>query len=76
MIPPTRRIQVPFEGNEVRNERDAEGRDDAVDHITGCRAHPDHKAVARTVFQRAPDAEDADRSNRRRQRKPNDNTLH
>ena len=66
---------VLFEGNEVGDERDPEGRDDAVDHITGCRAHPDHKAVPRTVFQRTPDAEDADRSNRRRQRKPNDSTL-
>ena len=66
---------VLFEGNEVGDERDPEGRDNAVDHITGGGAHPDHKAVPRTVFQRAPDAEDADRSNRRRQRKPDDSTL-
>jgi len=67
---------VLFEGNEVGDERDPEGRDHAVDHITGSCAHPDNQAVPRPVFQRAPDAEDADRSNRRRERKPNDRTLH
>ncbi len=67
---------VLFEGNEVRDERDPEGRDDAVDHITACSAHPDHKAVPRTVFQRTPDAKDANRSNRRRERKPNNITLY
>ena len=76
MIPPTRRIQYCSRGNEVGDERDPEGCDDAADHITGCSAHPDHKAVPRTVFERAPDSADADRSNRRRQRKPNDSTLH
>src|SRR5664279_2028590 len=65
-----------FEGNEVGDARDPKGCDDAVDHITGCSAHPDHKAAPRAVFHRLADAEDADRSNRHRKRKPNDSTLH
>jgi hypothetical protein len=68
-------INSVLECNEVRDERDPEGGDDAVDHVAQCSAHRDHQPVPDTVFQRTPDADDANRPDRCRERKPNDRTL-